>query len=175
MSQNQASSWNSYWESESNLDYWLEPDQAVVGLVKQLDRSKVSEVLDLGCGVGRHTLSFARAGFSVTAADISDSALAVVRKRSGDDKRVRIVKGAYSEDLFPAASFDLTLAWNVLYHGSRDDFKRATGLIRRWLRPNGLLFFTCPSRRDAKYGNGEEVAPNTQMRSTSVISSSGST
>jgi tellurite methyltransferase len=168
MSQNQASSWDSYWESEPNLDYWLEPDRAVTGLVKQLDKAKAREVLDLGCGVGRHTLPFARAGFSVTAADISDSALAVLRKRAGEDKRVRIVKGAYSEDLFPADSFDLVLAWNVLYHGSREDFKGAAGLIHKWLRPEGLLFFTCPTRRDAKYGNGEEVAPNTYRSQNSM-------
>jgi tellurite methyltransferase len=168
MSQDQGASWDSYWGGDSNLDYWLEPDQAVIGLTKQLDRSRVKDVLDMGCGVGRHTLWFARAGFGVAAADISDSALAVLRKRVGEDKRVRVVKGAYSEDLFPADSFDLTLAWNVLYHGRREDIKKATGLIHKWLRPNGLLFFTCPTRRDAKYGSGEEVAPNTFRSLNSV-------
>jgi tellurite methyltransferase len=165
---NQASSWDSYWESESNRDYWLEPDQAVIALVARLDKSKVRDVLDLGCGIGRHALWFAHASFNVTAVDISESAIAVLRGRAGEDNRVRIVTGAYSEDLFAEGSFDLVLAWNVLYHGRREDFIRATRFVHKWLRPDGLLFFTCPTRRDAKYGNGEEVAPNTYRSLNSI-------
>lgn len=158
---NQARSWDSYWGSESGLDYWLEPDGAVVALAAKLDKSAVRDVLDLGCGIGRHTLLFAETGFNVTAVDISQTALANLQDRVAGDPRVRIVTGTYSEDIFPARSFDLVLSWNVLYHGSRETFKRAVALTHRWLRPDGLLFFTCPSRRDGKYGSGEEVAANT--------------
>ena len=168
MSENHAGSWDSYWDSESDRDYWLEPDQAVVSLVAKLDRSTVRDVLDLGCGLGRHALWFAQSGFNVTAVDVSDSAIAALRKRVGENTRVRIVKGAYSEDLFSEGSFDLVLAWNVLYHGGRDDFRRAIRLTHKWLKRDGLLLFTCPTRQDAKYGNGEEVAPNAYRSLNSV-------
>lgn len=165
---NQVNSWDSFWKNESDIDYWLEPDPVVVRLVEKLVKAKVRDVLDLGCGVGRHALCLAQAGFTVTAVDISESAVAVLRKRVGDNKGVRIISGAYSGELFVDNSFDLVLSWNVLYHGNREDFIKATRFIHKWLRPDGIFFFTCPTRRDAKYGNGEEIAPNTYCPLNSI-------
>lgn len=36
------------------------------------------------------------------------------------------------------------------------------------LRPGGLFFFTCPTRRDGKYGHGPEVAAHTFACENSV-------
>jgi len=153
--------WDSYWEKESNRGYWLEPDRAVVELVNKLGKSKIKDALDLGCGIGRHTLYLAKAGLNVTAVDRSASALAILGQQLGEGTAVKIVEGDYSQDLFPAVSFDLILSWNVLYHGEREQVKDAIRLVYKWLRPEGLLFFTCPTRQDGKYGNGEKLAPNT--------------
>jgi tellurite methyltransferase len=53
------------------------------------------------------------------------------------------------------------VAFNVIYHGFKDDVKLALNLIHKWLKPGGILFFTCPTIRDAKYGTGEFIAPKT--------------
>ena len=155
-------SWDLYWANESNRDYWLEPDKAVIELMATLDRFMVKDVLDLGCGIGRHTLCFTEAGYSVTTLDSSQEALDIL-KQQVDEKgtEVNIIKGDYSKELFPEESFDLVIAYNVIYHGSRETFRDAVHLIYKWLRPSGLFFFTSPTRQDEKYGNGEKVAPNT--------------
>jgi SAM-dependent methyltransferase len=160
--------WDSYWEEESNRAFWFEPDKTVVALVNGLDKSKTGDALDLGCGIGRHTRLLAEAGFRVIAVDMSQSALAAIREHLGKDADIRLILGDYTEDLFGAGSFDLVLAWNVLYHGAREQFKKAIGLVHKWLRPGGQFFFTCPTRRDAKYGNGEEVAPHTYRPLNSI-------
>jgi len=156
------SHWDSYWEEKSNRSYWLEPDRAVVELKNSLDKSGIKDVLDLGCGIGRHTLLFAEAGFKITAVDSSQNALNLLQ-RQVEEKGipVKIINGNYSQDLFPGESFDFILAYNVLYHGYRETFTDAIHLVYRWLKPGGLFFFTCPTRRDDKYGNGEEVAEDT--------------
>ena len=46
--------------------------------------------------------------------------------------------------------------------------EEAVNLIHRWLKPGGLVFFTCPTRRDDKNGSGEEVAPNTYRPLNSI-------
>jgi 2-polyprenyl-3-methyl-5-hydroxy-6-metoxy-1,4-benzoquinol methylase len=38
--------------------------------------------LDLGCGLGRHSLLFAQSGFKVSSFDLSEEAVTNVRKRS---------------------------------------------------------------------------------------------
>ncbi|MEE8414044.1 MAG: class I SAM-dependent methyltransferase, partial [Dehalococcoidales bacterium] len=163
------SNWDSHWEEESKRSFWHEPDRAVIDLKNRLDRAKTPDVLDLGCGVGRHALLFAESGFNVTALDYSQEALNTLRQKALEKGvHIKIIKGSYSEDVFPEESFDLILAYNVLYHGYSQTFKNAICLIHKWLKSEGLFFFTCPSRRDDKYGNGEEVAKNTYKSLNSV-------
>ncbi len=164
-----ATKWEQYWGEESNRGYWLEPDRAVIELKDSLDASQIRDVLDLGCGIGRHALLFAELGFKVTAVDSSQEALDVLRK-SAEEKGVpvEIIEGDYSEDLFPEQTFHLVVAYNVLYHGYRQTFKDAVNLVHGWLKPGGLFFFTCPTRRDDRYGNGEEEAENTYRPLNSI-------
>ena len=162
-------SWDSYWDNDSNRSYWLQPDKAIIELMETLDRASVKNVLDLGCGIGRHSIYLAEAGFDVTAVDSSSEALTILKQRVVEKGLgVKIVKGNYLEKLFPEESFDLVIAYNVIYHGYREDVKHAIYLIHELLKQDALLFFTCPSRRDDRYGNGEKVAPNTYKPLNSI-------
>ena len=119
------SNWGSYWEEESKRSYWREPDKAVIELMVGLDRSGVIDVLDLGCGIGRHALLFAEAGLKVTAVDSSQEALAVLQQQVEEKAiPVEIIKGSFSDDLFQEEAFNLVLAYNVLYHGYRQSSTR---------------------------------------------------
>lgn len=55
---------------ESNRGFWSLPDSAVVNLFEDLDKTKLSDVLDIGCGIGRHTVYATKAGYNVTVMDI---------------------------------------------------------------------------------------------------------
>ena len=61
----------------------------------------------------------------------------------------------------PAAGFDYVLSWNVIHHGTLGDLGRRLGEIWRVLRPAGLLQATVLSTRDANYGIGRAIAPDT--------------
>jgi tellurite methyltransferase len=166
---NIESNWDSQWEEESKRAYWQEPAKEVIDLKNRLNKSKFTEVLDLGCGIGRHAILFAKSGFRVTAVDYSQEALNILQQKASEkDTHINIIRGSYSENIFPEESFNLVISYNVLYHGYRDDFKNAISIIHKYLRPEGLFFFTCPTRRDEKYGNGEEVAENTYKSLNSV-------
>jgi SAM-dependent methyltransferase len=69
---------------------------------------------------------------------------------------------------FPRSSFDIVLSYNVIYHGRRGQFVEAIWEVRRLLKPAGLFLFTCPTRRDPKYGRGECFAPHTYASPNSV-------
>jgi tellurite methyltransferase len=161
--------WNSYWGEEANLPCWTEPDKAVVDLVNRLNGSGIRDVLDLGCGIGRHAIYLALKGFNVTAVDSSAQALDVLKRGlSGKGLRVNIIQGSYFQDIFTANSFDFVLAFNVIYHGYRKTFDESVHLVHKWLRQDGRFLFSCPTRRDAKYGNGEKVAQHTYKPLNSV-------
>jgi malonyl-CoA O-methyltransferase len=74
------------------------------------------DVLDLGCGTGRHTTWLAHAGARVTAVDFSAGMLAEARRKV-PEAAVRFVVHDLHEPLpFPGRSFDLVVSGLVLEH-----------------------------------------------------------
>lgn len=76
--------WNRYFDNCSHR-YSLEPFTAhttseVDFLVGELKLAPNARILDVGCGTGRHSVEFARRGYSVTGIDISEKMLAQARK-----------------------------------------------------------------------------------------------
>ena len=56
------------------------------------------------------------------------------------------------------------LSFNVLYHGDPGIVRTAIGEIRRVLKPGGIFQGTMLSKRNAGFGVGTEVAPDTFIR-----------
>ena len=123
--------WNSQWETESKNNYWLKPDKKVIELANSLNKKKKKDVLDLGCGIGRHTFYLVKEGFNVTALDSSPNALYLVRQKLvALGLYANLIEGDYNRDLFKTESFDFILAFNVIYHGRREKFSKfySTGI-----------------------------------------------
>lgn len=72
-------------------------------------------VLDLGCGTGRHSLWLAAEGAAVTAVDFSEGMLNEARQKSGAES-IRFVKHDLTQPLPFPAEFDLVVSGLVLEH-----------------------------------------------------------
>lgn len=57
----------------------------VAAIVELVGVAAPAAVLDLGCGIGRHSLEFARRGFQVTGVDRTEGFLAEARQRAEDE------------------------------------------------------------------------------------------
>jgi tellurite methyltransferase len=163
--------WEDYWRGGEDHSWWKRPAPEVEEFIASQSPSERRDVLDLGCGLGRHAIAFALAGFSVTASDISAGAISHVSGWAKDlSLDIRLVVCDALSDLLPENGFDIVLSYNVLYHGYRHDLFAAIDHVRKLVRRGGLFYFTCPSRDDGKYGFGREVAPHTFMCDKSVVS-----
>jgi|SRR5690554_954559 len=161
--------WDSYWGEEKKLKYWRKPDESILQFMSRFNPDIQSKVLDLGCGIGRHAIAFAQKGFDVVALDNSQEGLNELKKEmEKQELKIKIVQGNYLEPILKKESFDIIISYNVIYHGYRDDIKKAVKLCKDYLKPKGTLFFTCPSRDDGKYGSGKKVASNTYRSLNSV-------
>jgi tellurite methyltransferase len=154
--------WDRRWQVAEERVQWEEPDRRVRDLVPELRRRAVSDVLDLGCGVGRHALYLAEEGFEVVGTDASEAGIARAREvaeRSGLAARFQ-VKGFLNLS-FDDRSFDYVVAWNVIYHGDAAVVSRCLDEVRRVLRPGGIYQSTMLSKRNAAFGKGVEVSTDT--------------
>ncbi|HZW03266.1 MAG TPA: class I SAM-dependent methyltransferase [Anaerolineaceae bacterium] len=162
--------WNQFWTTDSELAWWKRPAPEVEALIAALSPAAYPRALDLGCGLGRHSIALAAAGFRVTALDSSAEAVRHLQEWAAAlGLTVAACTGSYLDVLAPAGSLDLVISYNVIYHGTRAQFARAIQNVQAALRPGGLFFFTCPTRRDGKYGFGEEIEPHAWRCARSMI------
>src|SRR5262245_22666575 len=94
--------WAKVYDHDANPLQALEEPvvRAALGDVRELD------VLDLGCGTGRHALWLAEQGANVTAVDFSEGMLDEARRKP-DAERVRFVVHNLHEPLpFAGGTFD---------------------------------------------------------------------
>ena len=154
--------WNEFWSKQENWNGWECPAKEVLSLVESQSPESRPNVLDLGCGLGRHAIDFARAEFTVTAIDSSKIAIVKLKEKAAlmgltIETLVCDVLDFQSYKHF----FDIIVSYNVIYHGSRNRFAKAIRHIHKLLKQQGIFFFSAPTRQDGKYGFGEEVAPHT--------------
>lgn len=120
--------------------------------------------LDLGCGVGRHSLFLAEAGLRVLAMDSSATGLEVLRETAAARRLTLELRQADADSLpFPESSFDFVLSWDVIYHGDLGDVGRRLAEIWRVLKPGGLFQGTMLPSRNSNHGVGRLVAPGTYV------------
>jgi len=105
-----------------------------------------SQVLDVGCGHGRHARPLALTGQSVVGIDVSRKLLSIGKKATSSSQDFRSIEwvGADATALpFPDATFDAALSIAVLHHlPSRADRLLAVTEMRRVLRPGAKAFLS---------------------------------
>ena len=154
--------WNETWKSKEGRVLWLESASFVASLMPKFKKEGVRKILDIGFGVGRHTILFAKEGFDVYGIDTSESGLEYANKWARKEKiTVRLEPGEMSNLPFESDFFDLIIAWNVLYHGILDSIRKSIEEIRRCLKQDGYLLCSLISVKNDKYGLGEEIERNT--------------
>jgi SAM-dependent methyltransferase len=143
-------------------------DVAVVRCVSRFFASTPPEqrahlnALDIGFGTGRHLLYLAAEGFAVSGLDIADAAFDRLREKI---ERYGLKVDARKEDIgettFPPASFDLIVAWGVLFF---KPVAQMTADLRRMfdlMTPGGILCADFRAHATWFYGLGEMIEPHT--------------
>lgn len=108
-----------------------------VACIRRLLRGKeIRRSLEIGCGYGRLTPTFAEFSAEHIAVDINPDALAKARQAYPDyDFR----PASANELPFPDSQFDLVTTWTVLQHIPPDRIGVACAELRRVLAPSGTL------------------------------------
>ena len=158
--------WN--WEivTDDFADVWKNPASETFYLLSRWKKQNKKTFLDLGCGLGRHTILFAANGFDVSAFDISDNAIertGAWAKEMGFD--VVIKQGDMLNIPFDDASMDCILCINVISHTDTNGTYKIADELKRVLKSGGECYLTLGSKETWGYKqNWPVVDENTKLR-----------
>lgn len=133
----------------------LRPTPAVVRLARRLRRERGrAQVLDVGCGEGRHLICLAREGHRAVGVDYESLALSKACTRT-DARLIRSRMSLVLADAFRlpfrGGSFDALLDCGCFHHVKKPDWPRYLGGLTALLRPGGYFHLTAFSTRFKHY------------------------
>ena len=162
-----SKSWK--WEmlAENQKEYWRNPSEESYYLVNRWKTQGKRDFLDLGCGLGRHSILFGKNAFNVRCFDLSEEALKSTRKWAEEENLLFQYSHGDMLDLpYNDDSVDCIMCINVISHSDTAGVEKAISEIGRVLKADGECFLTLASKES--WGYMQEDWPlldkNTRLR-----------
>ena len=130
-----------------SAEFWRTPSVESFNLVDRWRNLGFKDFLDLGCGLGRHSVLFGRNGFRVACFDISERVVEETKKwaeAEGLDFDYKV--GDMLELPYADESFDAILCRNVISHTDTAGMRKIVGELLWALRPGGECYLTLGSK-----------------------------
>jgi len=159
-----SKAWN--WDL-SIAPWWEEPAAEVYPLLFKWNKMGFKKFLDLGCGIGRHSIFFANNGFEVDAFDLGEEG---VRKLDKLAKEKGLpIRSKVSDMLslpYEDNQFDCLVAYHVIYHSDDDGIKKVISEIKRVLKKDGEAYVTFNSQNSDSYKDldNKHITENTIVK-----------
>ena len=143
MTEHKAWDWD-----KSEDERWLIPSEDSYYLVERWRRKGYSAFLDLGCGLGRHSLQFSRAGFDTHAFDLSPGAVRSLGERAAEEGLgIDARCGDMTALPYGDSAFDCLLAYHVISHTDTSGIAKVVAEIGRVLKSGGEFYLSLCSKK----------------------------
>jgi len=157
-----------YWEknflSKPEM-FGLEPSEAAINTLKIFKEQNIGKIVELGAGLGRDSIFFAKNSIHVSALDYSFAAIKTINKKASENKLSNFIstkifdvrKKLPFKDNSIEACFSHMLYCMAL---STAELKYLNNEICRILKPEGFNIYTVRHTGDGDYKNGTHIGEN---------------
>ena len=154
-----------YWEksflSKPEM-FGLEASKAAINTLKTFKQENIRKIVELGAGLGRDAVFFAKNSIHVSALDYSPTAIKIINKKTLEQKLSNLIstkifdvrKKLPFEDNSIEACFSHMLYCMAL---STTELKYLNSEICRILKPDGMNIYTVRHTGDGDYKNGTHI------------------
>jgi len=161
----QSKPWD--WNDINNPD-WEEPAQEVYPIINRWKLKGYKKILDLGCGVGRHSILLAENGFDVYACDLSQQGIDRLNKMIDKNKlKISTIVSDMLNIPYDSEWFDAVIAFRSIYHTDDNGIRKTIGNINRVLKSQGEALVTFNSKNSWSFKNSDNfISSNTIMKTS---------
>ncbi len=138
------------------------PSEEVVAFVEG-NRSELlnHNVIDIGCGAGRHAIYMARRGIDVCGIDQSCVAIDYACRWAAQEcLQARFQVGNFTEIPYADGSFACALAWESLFFGSTATVRQGLREVFRVLKTEGRFCLLLKSKDDFRFHSFPRLDPH---------------
>jgi predicted acetyltransferase/SAM-dependent methyltransferase len=116
---------------------------------------KGSKVLEIGAGTGRYSIALAKEGMDVTAVELVEKNLEILKEKSKGLSHIQSLQGDATDlNMLEDDQYDVTLVFGPLYHlYEKEEVQKAIDEAIRVTRPGGVILFAFISVYALMYSN----------------------
>jgi len=162
LDQNKLNQQSNYWEDNFSLKpkmFGLDPSIAAINAIKKFKNENIEEIVELGAGLGRDTIFFAKNKIKVEALDYSLSAVKIIEKKAKDNNFSKLVFTKHF-DIRGKLPYEDNSIKGVFSHMlycmalTNSDIEKLNNEIFRILKPGGINIYTVRHVNDGDYMKG---------------------
>ena len=154
-----------YWEknflSKPEM-FGLDPSKAAINTLKTFKEEKIKKIIELGAGLGRDTIFFAKNLINVYALDYSPAAIKVINKKILENKLSNLVSTKIFDvrKKLPFENNSVEVCFSHMLYCmalTTAELKFLNNEICRVLKPGGMNVYTVRHTGDGDYKNGTHI------------------
>jgi len=137
----------------------LTPSTAALTALKKFEEDNIKVIIELGAGLGRDTVFFAKNKIKVEALDYSPTAIKTIEKKAKDNNLSKFISTKHFDvrDKFPYKDNSIKGIFSHMLYCmalSNSDIKKLNNEILRVLEPGGINIYSVRNTNDGDYKKG---------------------
>ena len=154
----QSQHWEASFSSKPEM-FGLEPSIAAAKALKLFQEQSISNIVELGAGLGRDTLFFAKNSIHVTALDYSASAIKVINQKTKQNNLSNYISTKLFDvrEKLPFEDNSIEACYSHMLYCmalTTRDLERLNNEILRILKPGGINIYTVRHTSDGDFQKG---------------------
>ena len=142
--------------------FGLDPSKAAINTLKIFKEKKIKKIVELGAGLGRDTIFFAKNLINVDALDYSPAAIKVINKKILENKLSNLVSTKIFDvrKKLPFENNSVEVCFSHMLYCmalTTTELKFLNNEICRILKPGGMNVYTVRHTGDGDYKNGTHI------------------
>lgn len=149
-----SENWNVAYQERPYMEQTAE--DGVIAFLAMIQSEGKCDVLDLGCGDGRHVVHLAREEFAAAGADFSLWGMQRTRQwLVKEGLRAELACADVRNLPWQAERFDAVFSIQVIHHQGIEAIRQTLREVKRMLRPGGYFYATLPSYPPGNWKGGQ--------------------